>query len=89
MNGLKLEEVWLAHITGLDSLSKSILQGTLEGGRRCGWHRKYWMNNIKEWTSLPVPELLTRVSCRKDWKGVSAESFFMTPLMTRSVKGLK
>ena len=48
MNGLKLEEVWLAHITGLDSLSKSILQGTLEGGRRRGWHRKYWMINIKE-----------------------------------------
>ena len=23
------------------------------------------MDNIKEWTSLPVPELLTRASCRK------------------------
>ena len=23
------------------------------------------MDNIKEWTSLPIPELLTRVSCRK------------------------
>ena len=32
------------------------------------------MDNVKEWTSLPMPELITRASCRKDWKRVSAES---------------
>ena len=35
------------------------------------------MDNIKERTSLPMPELLTRVSCRKDWKRISAESSLM------------
>ena len=59
MNGQKSEEVWLALVTRHDSLSKTILHGTLEGGRRRGWHRKCWMNNIKEWTSLRT-ELLTR-----------------------------
>ena len=49
MNGQKLEEIWLVHVTCHDSLSKTILQGTLEGGRRRCRHRKCWMNNKKEW----------------------------------------
>ena len=43
-----------------DSLSKTILQDTLEGGRRRDWQRKCWMDNIKEWTFLPMPELLIK-----------------------------
>ena len=35
------------HVTCRDSLSKTILQGTLEGGRRRGRQRKCWMDNIK------------------------------------------
>ena len=80
------------HITCHDSLSTTILQGTLAGGRRPGRHRKCWMNNIKERTSLPMPELLTGAFCSKDWKKNSAESSFMPPLSppptTQSVKGL-
>ena len=38
-----------------------------------------WMDNTKEWTSLLVPELLTRASCRKDRKRISAESSLMFP----------
>ena len=45
---------------------KPILQGTLEVWRRRGRLRKCWTDNIKERTCLPVPELLTRASCRKD-----------------------
>ena len=65
---------WFGHVPRHDSLSKTILQGTLEGGRRRGRQRKCWMDNIKEWTSLPIPELLTRTSYRKDWKRISAGS---------------
>ena len=32
---------------------------------RCGRQKKYWMDNIKEWASLPMPEPLTMASCRK------------------------
>ena len=35
----------------MESLSKSILQGTLEGRQRRGRQRKWWMYNIKEWAS--------------------------------------
>ena len=74
------------HVTCHGSLSKTILQGTSEGGRHRGQQRKCWMNNIKVWTSLPMPELLTGASCRKDWKRVSAAlSLMPTP---HSVKGM-
>ena len=55
----------------------------------CGQRRKCLMDNIKEWTSLPMPELLTRASCRKDWKRISADSPVVLPPVTQSVKGLK
>ena len=53
------------HVTRHESLSKTILQGTLGGGRRRGWQRKYWMDNVEERTSLPTPELLTMASRNK------------------------
>ena len=37
------------------------------------------MDNIKEWTSLPMPELLTMASCRKDWKRICFKSSPMYP----------
>ena len=74
---------WFWHVTRHDRFSKTILQGTLAGGRRRGQQRKCWMDNIKEWTLLPMPELLTRASCKqtkkKDWKRISAESSLMFP----------
>ena len=65
-------------MTAVDRMPKTILQDILEGGRRRGRQRK-WMDNIKEWTSLPMPELLIMASCRKDWKKISTESSLMSP----------
>ena len=67
------------HVTRHQSLSKAILQNTWEGGRRRGLQRKCWMDNIKEGTSLPMPALLKKASCKKDWKRIFAESSFMSP----------
>ena len=50
-----------------------------KGGRRCGRQRKCWTGDVKEWTSPLVPELLTKASCRKDLKRISAESSVMSP----------
>ena len=44
------------------------LRYTLEGGRRRGRQRKCWMDNVKQWTSLPMPKLLTIASSRKRLK---------------------
>ena len=67
------------HVMCHDSLSRTILQGTLEVGGSCGQQRKCWMDNIKGWTSLSMLKLLTRATCRKLWKRISAESSLMSP----------
>ena len=36
-------------------LTKTILQGTAQGGRRRGRQRKRWEDNIKEWTDQDYP----------------------------------
>ena len=55
------------------------LQKNHPSGHLGGWatpcrQKKCWMENIKEWTFLPMPELLTRAPCLKDWKRNSAAS---------------
>ena len=60
-------------------LSKTILQGTFEGGGCSGQQKKCWMDNIREGTSLPMPEPFTKASCRKVWKRISAESSPKSP----------
>ena len=73
---------WLRHVKRHISLFKTILQDTLDGRWCHGQQRKCWMDNIKKWTSLPMPELLTRASYRKkkkkNCKRISAE----LPLMS-------
>ena len=46
--GKRRKLAWFRHVTRHDSLSKTILQGTLEGGQCYGWQRKCWADNIKE-----------------------------------------
>ena len=43
---------WYGHVSRSSGLAKTILQGTVKGGRRQGKQRKRWEDNIREWTSL-------------------------------------
>ena len=72
---VKIRELaWFRYITRYDSLSKTIPRSTLEGGRSRGRQRKCWTDGVKEWTSVPMPILLTMAFCMKEWKRISAES---------------
>ena len=42
---------WYGQVSRSSGLAKTILQGSLKGGRRQGRQRK-WEDNIKEWTGL-------------------------------------
>ena len=64
----KWKLAWFGHVTRQDSLSKTILHGTLDAGRRCGRQSKCWMGNVKEWTSESMPELLTMATRKKKLK---------------------
>ena len=43
---------WYGHVTRSSGLAMTILQGTVQGGRRRGRQRKRWEDNIKEWAGL-------------------------------------
>ena len=46
---------WLGHVTRHNTLSKTILQGTIEGGRCRGRQRKSWTEDVtKRWTRLDM-----------------------------------
>ena len=45
---------WYGHITRSSGLAKTILQGTVLGGRRRGRQKKRWEDNIPEWTGMPL-----------------------------------
>ena len=60
----KLE--WFRYVIRHNILFKTIFQSTFKAWRLCGWQRKCWMDKVKEWTSLPMPDLLTMVSRRTD-----------------------
>ena len=70
---------WFGHVTRHDTLSKTILQGTVEGGRRRGRQRKSWTDNVKEWTDLSIPALLTTAANRTAWRKLSVSSALMSP----------
>ena len=73
---------WYGHTTRHDSLSKTILQGTLEGGRRRGRQRKSWTDNIREWTAMNTQDLLTAAEERPVWRRLSSSASTLSPPTT-------
>ena len=49
-------------------LAKTILQGTLKGGRRQGGQRKRWEDNIREWTGLEFGRSQRAAENRGKWR---------------------
>lgn len=70
---------WFGHIRR-KSLPKTVLQETLEGGRRRGRQTKSWMDNIREWTRMDSPKLIRRVEERAGWRRLAALASLMSPL---------
>ena len=48
-------------------LAKTILQGTVKEGRRQGRHRKWWEDNIREWTGQEFAKSKRAVENRDKW----------------------
>ena len=56
------------------SLAKTILQGTVKGGRRQGGQRKRWKDNIREWTGPEFGKSQRAVENREKWRKQVAKS---------------
>ena len=70
---------WFGHTVRHDSLSKTILQGTVEGARRKGRQKKKWLDNIKEWTELPLDTLQQMALNRDEWRKLIARTVIAPP----------
>ena len=62
------------HVSRSSGLAKTILQGTVKGGRRQGRQRKRWEDNIKEWTGLEFAKTQRAVENRGKWRKLVAKS---------------
>ena len=65
---------WYGHVSRSSGLTKTILQGTVNGGRRQGRQRKRWEDNIREWTGLEFAKSQRAVENREKWRKLVAKS---------------
>ena len=60
--------MWYGHVTRSSGLAKTILQGTVPGGRKRGRQKKRWDDNIREWTGLDLKDTLRKAENREEWR---------------------
>ena len=64
---------WYGHASSSLGLAKSILYGTVKGGRRQGRQRKRWEDNIREWTGLKFAKSQRAEENREKWRKLVAK----------------
>ena len=65
---------WQGHVSRSSGLAKTILQGTVKGGRRQGRQRKRWEDNTREWTGVEFTKSQRAVENREKWREMVAKS---------------
>ena len=65
---------WYGHVSRSAGLAKTILQGTVKGGRRQGRQRKRWEDNVGESTGLEFGISQRAVENREKWRKLVAKS---------------
>ena len=65
---------WYGHVSRSSGMAKTILQGTVKGGRRQGRQRKRWEDDIREWTGLGFGKSQAAVENRENWRKLVAKS---------------
>ena len=63
------------HVSRSSGLAKTILQGTVKGGRRQGRQRKRWEDNIRERTGMEFSKCQRAVENREKWRKLVAKSY--------------
>ena len=56
------------NVSRSSGLAKTIVQGTVKGGRRQGRQKKRWEDNIREWTGLGFAKSQRPMEDREKWR---------------------
>ena len=63
---LKLKFQYFGHLMGrIDSLEKTLMLGKIEGGKKWGWQRKRWLDDIANLMDMSLSKFLKLVMERK------------------------
>ena len=73
---------WFGHVSRSSGLAKTILQGTVQGGRRRGRQKKRWENNIAEWTGLKFCHAVREAENKIKWRERVGTSLASQRLLT-------
>ena len=65
---------WFGHVSRSSGLAKTILQGTVKGGRRQGRQRKRMEDNIRERTGLEFAKSQRAVENSEKWRKLVMKS---------------
>ena len=65
---------WYGHVSRSSGLAKTILQGTVKGGRKQGRQRMRCEDNIRGWTGLEFAKSQRTVENRERWRKLVAKS---------------
>ena len=65
---------WYGHVSRSSGLAKTILRGTVKGGRRQGGQRKRWEDNIREWTGVELVKSQRALKNREIWRKLVVKS---------------
>ena len=68
------KQTWYRHVTRSSGLTKTVVQGTVQGGRRRGRQRKRWEDKIKEWTGLEWNIILRKAEKREELRKLVVKS---------------
>ena len=77
---------WYGYVSCSSGLAKTILQGTMKGGRGQGGQRKRLEDNIREWTGLEFTKSQRAVENRKKMEETGCEIICGAPT-TLAFKG--
>ena len=69
-------------------LAKTILQGTVKGGRRQGRQEKRWEDNVREWRNLEFAKSQRAVEKKEKWRKLVVKSSVVPQRPPRLIKGL-
>ena len=70
---------WFGHVTRGSSSAKTVLQGTVLGGRGRGRPKRTWGADLREWMGMSEEQLLRAATEREQWRQL-AWSALLVPL---------